>query len=214
ALKLASPQEVQKHAKNLVADMARCRKFVVMDSSNEPIDCSVSALLDMDLSSTLILRQVAGKVLHTVPRGFEGFINARPALHTQDYEDVVCIMIDIAGSTRYAQLQPPHIMAELFHKVYMIVNSIVERTVFPFAYIHELVGDSVLIIVNAGFMCRSPAFSSAIVLSVATSSQCQLDEILSAYCSKMHARIGIAMGPICAGVVDGRTFRIFGSTVH
>ncbi|CAE8662074.1 unnamed protein product, partial [Polarella glacialis] len=74
ALKLASPQEVQKHAKNLVADMARCRKFVVMDSSNEPIDCSVSALLDMDLSSTLILRQVAGKVLHTVPRGFASFL--------------------------------------------------------------------------------------------------------------------------------------------
>ena len=28
----------------------------------------------------------------------------------------------------------------------------------------------------------------------------------------MYMRTGIALGPLCAGVVDGRNFRVFGST--
>uniref|UniRef100_A0A7S1LJ33 Guanylate cyclase domain-containing protein n=1 Tax=Alexandrium catenella TaxID=2925 RepID=A0A7S1LJ33_ALECA len=44
--------------------------------------------------------------------------------------------------------------------------------------------------------------------------QQRLDELLAAYSPEMHARAGITVGPVSAGVVDGRSFRVFGATVH
>lgn len=61
---------------------------------------------------------------------------------------------------------------------------------------------------------KFPKESAIIALTVASAIQQQLDDMLSTYSDHMYARIGMAMGDISAGVVDGRTFRVFGSTVH
>lgn len=96
----------------------------------------------------------ASKLLHTVPLGFGRYIQAAPGLHISDYSDVICVMMDICGSTLHANAVKSREMAELMHKTYMVVNDVVLHKVFPYAYIHEIVGDSVLLMVNADFMVR------------------------------------------------------------
>ena len=44
--------------------------------------------------------------------------------------------------------------------------------------------------------------------------QLSLDSMLKEYSPDMYARVGISMGDVCAGVMDGRSFRVFGETVH
>mmetsp|Transcript_177633 Transcript_177633/g.432176 ORF Transcript_177633/g.432176 Transcript_177633/m.432176 type:complete len:131 (-) Transcript_177633:144-536(-) len=63
-------------------------------------------------------------------------------------------------------------------------------------------------------MVRYPSRAAAIGSRVAMQVQRQLDVMLAAYSPEMYTRVGVAVGPVTAGVVDGRTFRVFGSTVH
>jgi hypothetical protein len=51
-------------------------------------------------------------------------------------------------------------------------------------------------------------------MQAATQMQIGLDSLLSEYTCDMYARVGISMGDVCAGVMDGRSFRVFGQTVH
>lgn len=214
-LKHIAPESVCEVGKQLLmSTMSRCREFVVLDSNKEAVVCSVSVVLRKDLSSKVILQNTEGKLLNTVPLGFGRYINDKPDCHVRDFEDVMCVMMDVAGSTRFSQSKPASVMAELFHQMYVIANSVVLQEAFPFAYIHEIVGDSLLLLVNAGFMVRYPSRAAAIGSHVAMQIQRRLDVMLAAYSAEMYTRVGIAVGPVSAGVVDGRTFRIFGSTVH
>mmetsp|Transcript_4347 Transcript_4347/g.12710 ORF Transcript_4347/g.12710 Transcript_4347/m.12710 type:complete len:131 (-) Transcript_4347:90-482(-) len=63
-------------------------------------------------------------------------------------------------------------------------------------------------------MVRYPSRAAAIGFHVAMQVQRRLDVMLAAYSPEMYTRVGIAVGTVTAGVVDGRTFRVFGSTVH
>eukprot|EP00951_Prasinocladus_malaysianus_P003853 scaffold27180_cov40-Prasinocladus_malaysianus.AAC.1 len=154
-LKTTNEAQRQRLQNKLKYDMSNCRDFVVIDSNQKPIVCGISLILNDDLTARLDLLQLKSKILHTVPVGFEQFINqpARPG--TQPYSNVICIMMDIAGSTQYATTVTPDQMAELMHDVYMAVNDAILREIFPYAYIHEICGDSLLLIVNAGFMVSS-----------------------------------------------------------
>jgi len=198
----------------LMSSMSRCREFAVLDKNKEAVICSVSVILRQDLRSKVVLQNVQGKLLYTVPLGFGHYINDKPGCHVQDFDDVTCVMMDLAGSTRFSQSQPPSVMAELFHRMYTIANAVVLQEAFPFAYIHEIVGDSLLLLANAGFMARHPSRAAAVGGRAAMQIQSLLDAMLEAYSHEMYARVGTAVGPVSAGVVDARTFRIFGSTVH
>ena len=138
--------------------MSNSREFCILGKSNEPIVCGISINLNLDRTSTVILEHTDTKILHNVPLGFGQYIHATPGLYVEDYQDVICVMMDIAGSTQFASRVEPKTMAELMHSVYMSVNDVVLREVFPFAYIHEIVGDSILLIVNAGFMVRTHTY--------------------------------------------------------
>mmetsp|Transcript_136107 Transcript_136107/g.422895 ORF Transcript_136107/g.422895 Transcript_136107/m.422895 type:complete len:147 (-) Transcript_136107:234-674(-) len=59
-----------------------------------------------------------------------------------------------------------------------------------------------------------PCKAAAIGTHVAMRIQHRLDIMLASYSPEMYTRTGISIGPVTAGVVDGRTFRVFGSTVH
>ena len=228
--------------------MSNSREFAIFGKSNEPIVCSISIDLHADRTITVVLEHTDIKILHSVPLGFGEYINATPGLFVEDYQDVICVMMDIAGSTQFASGVEPRTMAELMHNVYKTVNDVVLREVFPFAYIHEIVGDSVLLIVNAGFMVCSTSLSCSFgsvgvyitkccalltmwsvhvlsqakfgpesaIIAVHAASQIQtaLDRMLMEYSEDMYARVGISMGDVCAGVMDGRSFRVFGETVH
>jgi len=215
SLKCMAPQSVCEVGRRLImSSMSRCRVFAVLDANKEAAVCNVSVILRPDLSSKVILQSINDKIVSTVPHGFGRFINDKPGLHVRDFNDVTCVMMDVAGSTRFSQSQPPSVMAELFHRIYVIANAVVMQEAFPFAYIHEIVGDSLLLLINAGFMVQYPSKAAAIGSHVARQIQCRLDVMLATYSTDMYVRVGIAVGPVTAGVVDGRTFRVFGSTVH
>ncbi|CAE8583265.1 unnamed protein product [Polarella glacialis] len=215
-LRQCSPGDFSRAARQIKSNMSKCREFVLLDSHHDPVVCDVSVDLRSDLSSTVLLKEVKGKVLHTVPRGFEKFINtSKPCFHAKEYDNAVCIMLDLAGSTDFACAHSSMDMAKLLHNVYITVSDVVARIAFPYAYIHEVVGDSVLMLVDAGFMVSYPSKTALISLDVALESQRQVDQKLSDLgADACWARVGIAMGRISAGVVDGRNFRIFGETVH
>jgi len=214
-LKNLAPASVCVVGKRLLGStMSRCREFAVLDANKEAVMCSVSVVLRKDLSSKVRLQNTKGKVLHTVPLGFGRFINAKPGVHVQEFEEVICVMMDIAGSTKFSRSKLPRVMAELYHRMYVIANSVALQEAFPFVYIHEIVGDSLLLLVNAGFMVRYPSKAAAIGTHVAMRIQHRLDIMLASYSPEMYTRTGISIGPVTAGVVDGRTFRVFGSTVH
>eukprot|EP00873_Tetraselmis_striata_P030000 jgi/Tetstr1/450264/TSEL_037300.t1 len=176
-LKQASASQIQQAAKGLKYDMANCRDFVLLNSNKDPVVVGVSIELAADCTSTINLYSVSSTLLHTVPRGYEAFINQAPGMHVNDYSDVICIMIDISGSTEYATSVQPQDMATLMHDVYMAVNNIILR-------------------------------------EAATQSQRHLNNMLKRYSENLHARVGVSVGDVTAGVIDGRSFRIFGRMVH
>eukprot|EP00439_Symbiodinium_sp_Y106_P085472 s485_g28.t1 len=99
--------------------------------------------------------------------------------------------------------------------VYVTANRVVQREAHPYVYIHEAVGDSLLLLCNAEFMARYPGRTASIAIYVAAEDWVQkaVDKMLSAFADGdhgMYLRTGIALGPLCAGVVDGRNFRVFG----
>lgn len=194
----------------------RCRDSIVLDADRNPVPCRLTVQLRMDLSSELVFNEIQGKVSQSVPRGFGQYIRQEPGLHLVDAKEVACIMTDLANTTSFSIQQPPRVMAELLHKVYVTANAVVEREALPYVYIHEIVGDSLLLLCNAEFMGRFPGRTAAIGIYVASKVQKAVDEMLRSFGSDhdMYLRIGIASGPLCAGVVDGRSFRVFGSTIH
>eukprot|EP00928_Gymnodinium_smaydae_P075076 TRINITY_DN58098_c0_g1_i1.p1 TRINITY_DN58098_c0_g1~~TRINITY_DN58098_c0_g1_i1.p1 ORF type:complete len:419 (+),score=85.37 TRINITY_DN58098_c0_g1_i1:27-1283(+) len=213
-LKRMDKKKLSDVAKRLKRGMSCCREFAILDARRNPIVCVISVDMNTDLSSSVHVNQVQSQLLHTIPRGYESYINAWPKCHVSEFDDVICVMMDIAGSTQFSVNRPPRLMAELLCKANQIVHEIVLRDAFPYCYVHELVGDSMLLIVNAGFMARCPGQAAQIALSVAQKAQKSLDYMLADYSDEMFIRVGIASGTVAAGVVDGRNFRVFGTTVH
>ncbi|CAJ1436265.1 unnamed protein product [Effrenium voratum] len=193
----------------------RCRDSIVIDADGNPIACRLTVQLNLDLSARLVFERIQGKLPNSVPRGFGQYIRREPGLHLADAQEAACIMTDIANSTSFSKQQSPRVMAELLHKVYVTASTVVEKEALPYVYIHEVVGDSLLLLCNSEFMANFPGKTAAIGIYVASKVQKAVDEMLSTYGKEdMYLRVGIASGPLCAGVVDGRNFRVFGSTIH
>ena len=103
--------------------------------------CGISIFLREDGTSTMLLLRLDTKLLHTVPRGFEQYINRPPGMHVHDYQDVMCVMMDVAGSTEYARkIGSARKMAELMHDAYEAVNHAILREVFPLLTFMRYVG--------------------------------------------------------------------------
>ncbi|CAE7676148.1 npr2 [Symbiodinium sp. CCMP2456] len=206
-----------KRAALLAGHISRCRDAVILDADGMPLSCRLLVHINGDLSSKLVFERVRGKIAQCVPRGFGQFLRQPAAPHIIDCQEVACIMTDVANTTRFATSQPPRMMAELLHQVYVTANRVVQREAHPYVYIHEAVGDSLLLLCNAEFMARYPGRTASIAIYVAAEVQKAVDKMLSAFADGdhgMYLRTGIALGPLCAGVVDGRNFRVFGSTIH
>lgn len=209
----AERAEVSKNL--LLLSHSKCSAYSVMGADRKARMCIVSVHLATNNLSQIVLR-ISPEAMTSVPVGFQKFIGRRPSIDVQHYDGVTCIMMDIAGSTAFADLHSPEVMAELFHKVFVIAERVVLEEAFPFAYIHEVVGDSLLLLVNAGFMVRHTAEVAAetVAFHVALQVQRQVDVMLKEYSGAMYMRVGICSGAVCAGFVDERSLRVFGSTVQ
>eukprot|EP00951_Prasinocladus_malaysianus_P005066 scaffold36090_cov52-Prasinocladus_malaysianus.AAC.1 len=102
----------------------------------------------------------------------------------------------------------------LCHNIFNLAHDVILREVYPYAYIHEAIGDTIMLLLNADFMVKWPKGSAGIALHATVCMQKELDKMLQSFDRDFYARAGISMGTISGGVIDGRTFRVFGHPVH
>ena len=194
--------------------MSNASRVVMYNASMMPMMCSVGIDIQKDHVKVKITRQSSFPTLaDTIPDNYKKFINESPGKqHLEECERLTCVIMDLSGSTEYVVKHGGKKMANILAKVYQIsANCVLE--LYPFVYVHELIGDSVFLVVNAPFMIKyTYANASEIAIQVSKEIQCQTDILLND--THMFLRVGIASGPVTAGVVDGRTFRLFGPTVH
>eukprot|EP00931_Biecheleriopsis_adriatica_P090687 TRINITY_DN64629_c0_g1_i1.p1 TRINITY_DN64629_c0_g1~~TRINITY_DN64629_c0_g1_i1.p1 ORF type:complete len:422 (+),score=38.95 TRINITY_DN64629_c0_g1_i1:71-1336(+) len=215
SLRRASVDERRRIAKRVLREGKHSiSEFIIIGADGSPVKCALSLVLNDDLSSQVKGETVQKTLTQAVPKLFREDLHGDTAVNVKDYNDVVCIMLDVAGSTRFAVSHAPRVMAELFHQMYIITEDLVLRTMYPYGYIHEVVGDSILLVVNAGFMVPATSLASHITVDIAFKLQNSLDLMFSSYDPELYCRMGISIGPVCAGVVSSSYFRLFGATVH
>lgn len=195
-------------------NMSNASRVVMYSAQKTPMMCSVRIDIQEHHVKISVQRQSSFPTLSdTIPDHYKKFINESPGKqHLEECEDITCVIMDLGRSTEYVVQHGGRKMANVLTKVYQIAaNCVLE--LYPFVYVHELIGDSVFLVVNAPFMVKyEHANASEIAYRVSREIQRQTDEMLQD--TNMFLRVGIASGPVTAGVVDGRTFRLFGPTVH
>mmetsp|Transcript_39399 Transcript_39399/g.75484 ORF Transcript_39399/g.75484 Transcript_39399/m.75484 type:complete len:423 (-) Transcript_39399:115-1383(-) len=216
-LRTCPPEKFDAYRVQIERTMTKANHFVVYDCERNAMMCEVQVALYDNLSSMVTFTVRSGEgcpMVDSVPRNYLPYINRDPGLYVNNYDDVTCIMMDLANSTAFCVNNSPRNTASVYYDVHRIAKEVVLE-VYPFVYIHELIGDAVFLVVNASFMVKNPERPAFLAMHVATTIQQQLEEMLvKKYNSTMRVRAGIACGSVCAGVIDGRSFRMFGSTVH
>ncbi len=200
--------KIRNHKNNL-------RHFYIYDSLQHPILCSVDVKINKDLTTTVILEKIEQYLSPLVPQKYLKFINSDSSFNIDEYNNVICIMMDIANSTEICNQLTPSGIALIYHNIYKIASIDISTLYYPYAYIHETCGDSLFIIVNAEYIKKFDILAATIALKIASEIQEKIDKYLESYTNfNLYLRCGISMGNIAGGVIDGKTFRVFGSTVH
>lgn len=193
--------------------MSNANRFVMLNCNKKPFMCDVH--VDMTESKSVVsIENVSHSLsIHdTIPVSYQSFIGESPGrIHLEEC-DVTCVVMDLSNSTSFVVKHGGTKLAGVLGKLYKIVMQHVIQ-MYPFVYVHELLGDSVFLVVNAPFMIKHPCGNSAeLALDVSRKIQEAVDSLLQG--TGMYLRVGIAHGPVSAGVIDGRSFRLFGPTVH
>lgn len=196
--------------------MSNAQRFVLLDIHKHPMMCDVLVNIQTDFSCTLCIQVVHEQMtlFDTIPRKYQRYLGRnKNDMMIDEYNAVTCVFMDLYGTYPFMKKHGNHEMACVYQKLYNItMKHIIE--LYPFVYVHELVGDTIFMVVNAPFMITHPHGNSAqLAFDVAKEIQTNADtSILTPY--DMYLRVGIAVGPVTGGVIDGRTFRLFGSVVH
>lgn len=200
--------KIRNHKNNL-------RHFYIYDSLQIPILCSVDVHINNDLTTIVILEKIEQYLSPLIPQKYLKFINSQPSFNIDNYDNVVCILMDIANSTEICNKLSPSGIALIYHNIYKIACLEVNTSYYPYAYIHETCGDSLFIVVNAEYIKKIDYLAATITLQIVSEIQEKIDNYLSTYSNfDLYIRCGVTIGSVAAGIIDGKTFRIFGSTVH
>lgn len=215
-LRKSSTETRVKYAFHIARNMTNASTFVIYDVHKQPILCKINVTLSEDLSSIIHIDKQTHN-LTSIPNAFVDNFCIDGSLKVQKYHNTVCVMMDIANSTDFVNRSgDPLKIAELYYDIYKIAkNSVLQY--YPYIYIHELLGDSIFLIVNAPFMIKKKyRCSTKIALDVSMQLQKEVDELLKRNdkTNSMHLRVGIAQGDIAAGVFDGRNLRAFGRPIN
>jgi PAS domain S-box-containing protein len=196
--------------KRIQLSMDNVRIMNILTKTGEIIRCYLDVIIHENLSSITKLRIVDQISNPNCPAKYLKYINNVPEYHVDQYDNVVCIMMDLANSTEKTLSKLPEEISLLHHNIIKNITTTVEKY-NPYVYIHEICGDSVFILVNAPFMHRH---EQPFELAVNVSSEIlnNLSSVLNKY--DMFMRCGISSGEISAGVIDGKFFRVFGSVVN
>lgn len=203
-------------------NMSMASRFIMYTIDKIPFMCKISIKMQFDYEG------ISGYIVNVkIDLSYKtaalcGNIDAIPSnyisclgsntFRTKQYDDVTCVMMDVCGSTEYIYNNTDIDAAILMKRIFEISrNHIIDM--YPFVYIHELIGDCVFLIVDAPYMVKH---KSNFAMDISKKIQRDVDHFLSTEIleKKMYLRVGIACGPVTAGIIDGRSFRLFGITVH
>tara|TARA_B110000285_G_scaffold192203_1_gene220435 strand:- start:276 stop:1325 length:1050 start_codon:yes stop_codon:yes gene_type:complete len=143
---------------------------------------------------------------HIIDKTQLALMNDEPRFSVSEYPDYVSILFDVCNSTELVKQMNSTDIAKLYHDLIKLVSDKINKKYTPYARIHETCGDSIYIYIKP---CESQ-FSMAILLAIEASRL--MNRILDKY--DTHVRCGITIGTLSGGVIDGRTFRMFGESIN
>ena len=168
---------------------------------------------------------VSGDVQHPqIPiRTLQSMANDQPcspdAHRSIKLNDTVCVMIDLCNSTKLiTSVDSMAPILKLYHSMYTLALQTVVQFE-PFARIHETCGDSICIIFNSfgqTFLTPDKLCNTALVMTsrILQTLNAHLRIVSERHRVELYMRCGMSMGNVVGGVIDGRSFRIFGSCVN
>lgn len=206
----------------------RVHRYVMYDAQKNPFMCTVdvSRSRSETFPDSFLLRVTPSDgdlgIMDAVPSTCQRNITThgenirqghRSCIELKNYANVTCVLMDLSSSTEFVSTHPDG--CEMANMLANLYREALDEVIpfYPYVYIHELTGDSVFLVVNGPWMVKhhEPAVSATIAVYVSLRIQRRVNASLP---DGMHLRVGIAQGQVSAGVIDGRTFRIFGKPVH
>lgn len=192
-------------------------RIAIFNKYDDPIFCNLS--VDINFNKVLVQLFIPNEIyktpilLDTIPIEYQAYIGQNKII-THSYENIVCVMLDLANSTEYAFKNGENEIAVLLTIFYQKTFKLICKY-HPYIYIHEICGDAIFIVANAPFMTthiiKSIHYITLFVLAVI---QKDIDDVLMTKTTNMFTRVGISFGNVSAGIIDSRSFRLFGSSVH
>ena len=194
--------------------MKKLRDYIILTKTNKTLYCTISLNIHNNGSCDVYMKLIKTMNSPLVPKQYLEYINSKPEFHVDDYNDVICVMMDLANSTSYTNLVDEKELARVYYNIYKkATNSIIMHS-HPYAYIHETCGDSIFILVNSPFSDLKKEKCATIALNTASHVVQDINTYLFELNDMLYIRCGISMGKISAGVIDGKTFRVFGKSVN
>ena len=194
-------------------NVANDRKhFVLMTKKKKAINCFGKIDILTDGRAYMEFRLVTHIDSPLVPNDYMKYINNQVSFHVNIYSNVCCLMFDMANSTQYWNRSSTIEVAYLFHKMYKVIDEIVTKDFFPCVHIHETCGDNFFVLVNMFGNCTQTC--ATLSLEAASKILININKLLETIDDSLYMRCGTSFGEISAGVIDGRSFRAFGSIIH
>lgn len=131
-----------------------------------------------------------------------------PAYVMEELPNRICIMMDLANSTKLVNTISISELTKLYFEIAKAIDNIVCKKYHPYARIHETAGDSVFIVVDSQYKHRCN-----MAISMVSEIIEKTNEILVEYVD-VYYRCGMTLGDLRGGIIDGRTYRLFGAPIN
>lgn len=119
---------------------------------------------------------------------------------------VIIICMDFVNSTSNLMTNGDKYIANLSLDFFNIVKNIIKQRYYPYVYIHEIVGDSFVFIINADWTYNIPELCATIAYDF-------IKDLIVNTKSLTDIRVGCAYGDILYGYI-GSQLRLFGPTIN
>jgi class 3 adenylate cyclase len=119
---------------------------------------------------------------------------------------VIIICIDFVNSTSNLMSNGDKHTATLSLNFFNMVKNIIKQKYYPYVYIHEIVGDSFVFIINADWTYNIPELCATIAFDF-------MKDLINNTKFLTNIRVGCAYGDILYGYI-GNQLRLFGPTIN
>jgi class 3 adenylate cyclase len=156
------------------------------------------------------LARSEGLLLNVLPRSIADRLKREPGVIAERYDDVTVLFADVVDFTAFADRTSPERLVGILDELFSAFDTLAEG--------HGLekiktIGDAYM--VAGGLPDRRPDHALA-VIELAQEMQAELRRICESLGTDLELRIGIASGPVVAGVIGRRKFiyDLWGDTVN